>query len=174
MPTLRNTIVIFTSNVGSSSILHLGSGDDSDRAEMRKLVTSAMRDHFKPEFLNRIDETVIFESLNKSNLKGIVKLEMERVGTRLKDKGIELVTSEKALEYIADIGYDGVYGARPLKRVIQREVERDVARLLLSGDVEEGHTISIDIAKETDRIAISVVKNKKKVKGEEDLVEVEV
>jgi ATP-dependent Clp protease ATP-binding subunit ClpB len=144
----RNTVIIFTSNVGSSAILGLGddleAGAVVDRSKMRKLVEEAMRSHFKPEFLNRIDETVIFESLSKRDLRGIVGLEINRVEKRLADKGITLKASEKALDILAEKGYDGVYGARPLKRVIQRDVERHVAKMVLEGGVQDGEALLIE------------------------------
>merc|ERR1711933_413547 len=103
--------------------------------------TQAMRDNFKPEFLNRIDEYVIFNSLSKTDLKRIVGLEVKRL-----EKRLEL--SESALDWLADIGFDPVYGARPLKRVIQREVETNVARGILKGDFDDGDTIIVDVLNE--------------------------
>ncbi|GKY93088.1 hypothetical protein MPSEU_000277100 [Mayamaea pseudoterrestris] len=137
----RNTIVICTSNIGSSAILDL-QGDD--REVMKSRVMDAMRDHFKPEFLNRIDETVIFNSLGKNDLKQIVSLETRRLMGRLEEKAMTMQLTDAALDYLADVGFDPVYGARPLKRVIQREVESQVARGILSGNFVEGDTIVVD------------------------------
>ena len=136
-----NTIVIFTSNIGSQDILDLNGQDDE---LMRSRVMNAMRDYFKPEFLNRIDETVIFNSLGKSDLKKIVGFETRRLMSRLEEKAMTLQLTDAALDYLADVGFDPVYGARPLKRLIQREVESQVARSILDGTFSEGDTIVVD------------------------------
>lgn len=141
----RNCIVIFTSNVGSQDILDLGgSSDPDDLAEMKERVTNAMKDRFKPEFLNRLDEYVIFNSLSKKDLRGIVKLEVKRLEKRLGDRDISMHLTESALDYLADIGFDPVYGARPLKRTIQRELETNVAKAILRGDFSDGDRILVD------------------------------
>lgn len=145
----RNTIVIFTSNIGSQDILDLnGSSEIGDQVEMKRRVTNAMKDHFKPEFLNRIDEPVIFNSLNKSNLRGIVKLETARLEKRLEERQISLTLSEEALDFLADVGFDPVYGARPLKRSIQRELETAIAQGILAGEYFDGDTIVVDVVNE--------------------------
>ena len=145
----RNTICIFTSNIGSSEILDLdGSSEIGDQALMKQRVTNAMKEHFRPEFLNRIDEYVIFNSLNKENLRMIVQLEVKRLEKRLAEKQIKLAMSDEALDYIADVGFDPVYGARPLKRAIQRELETVVARGILSGEFADGDTIVVDVLHE--------------------------
>lgn len=142
----RNTICIFTSNIGSSDILDLnGSSEDGDQEVMRQRVTQAMRDFFKPEFLNRIDEHVIFNSLNKKDLRGIVRIETKRLEKRLEDRQITLKLTDQALDYLADVGFDPVYGARPLKRTIQRELETVVARRILAGEIKDGETVLVDI-----------------------------
>lgn len=123
----RNSIVIFTSNIGSQDILSLA-GDPEQNDEMKRRVTQAMRDTFRPEFLNRIDEFIIFNSLSKEQMKNIVALELKRMEKRLADRQISLDITSAAVGYIADIGYDPVFGARPLKRVIQREVETAIAK----------------------------------------------
>ena len=142
----RNCIIIFTSNIGSQDILDLDGNDPSQRQIMRDRVTSAMKDNFRPEFLNRIDEYVIFNSLNKEALREIVKLEIRRLDKRLSEKEITLSITEEALDYLADIGFDPVYGARPLKRTIQRELETVVARGILNGDYGDGDGITVDRA----------------------------
>lgn len=141
----RNTICIFTSNIGSSDIIELGGKDD---ATMRSRVNEAMKNYFKPEFLNRIDEQVIFNSLSKNNLRGIVKLETVKLEERLRERQITLRLTEDALDFLADIGYDPVYGARPLKRTIQRELETKIAKRILSGDILDGDAILIDVKDE--------------------------
>ena len=141
----RNTIVIFTSNVGSQDILDLGGSSDPESQEkMKERVTNAMKDKFKPEFLNRLDEYVIFNSLNKNDLRGIVKLEVERLESRLADRKITMTITDNALDYLADTGFDPVYGARPLKRAIQRELETNTAKGILRGDFTDGDAILVD------------------------------
>jgi ATP-dependent Clp protease ATP-binding subunit ClpB len=145
----RNTICIFTSNVGSQEILDLnGASDTEAAAEMRSRVTAAMKDRFKPEFLNRIDENVIFNSLNRDDLSGIVKIEARRLQDRLAEKQIVLNISDDAYGFLADVGFDPVYGARPLKRTIQRELETPVAKGILNGDFMDGDTIDVNIRDE--------------------------
>merc|ERR1711862_464837 len=120
----KGTVVIFTSNIGSRDILDLSQNSDSgqiaDQDLMKSRVTQAMKDHFKPEFLNRIDEYVIFNSLSKKDLRGIVKIETKRLEKRLEERSIYLHITDSALDYLADVGFDPVYGARPLKRTISR------------------------------------------------------
>jgi ATP-dependent Clp protease ATP-binding subunit ClpB len=145
----RNTICIFTSNIGSKDILDLGgSSEIGDQAIMKERVTNAMRDYFKPEFLNRIDEYVIFNSLSKKDLRGIVSLEVRRLEKRLADRQMRLALSKAALDFLADVGFDPVYGARPLKRTIQRELETVVARGILSGEYTDGDTVVVDVRNE--------------------------
>ena len=150
----RNTICIFTSNIGSQDILDLnGSSEIGDQEIMKQRVTNAMRNHFKPEFLNRIDEQVIFNSLTKKNLRGIVKLETRRLEGRLAERQIKLELTEEALDFLAEVGFDPVYGARPLKRTIQRELETVIAQGILSGDFYDGDTITVGV--EMERIKVS-------------------
>jgi len=145
----RNTICIFTSNIGSQDILDLqGSSEIGDQEIMKQRITQAMKDHFRPEFLNRIDEYVIFNSLSKKDLRRIVQLETRRLEKRLDERQIRLALSDAALDYLADVGFDPVYGARPLKRTIQRELETVVARGILAGDFSDGDTIVVDVVDE--------------------------
>lgn len=141
----RNTIIIFTSNIGSQDILDLDPNDPSQKEIMRQRVTSAMKDSFRPEFLNRIDEYVIFNGLGKDSLREIVKLEIRRLDKRLEEREITLSISEAALDYLADVGFDPVYGARPLKRTIQRELETVVARGILDGQFSDGDGMAVDV-----------------------------
>ena len=145
----RNTICIFTSNIGSQDILDLqGSSEVGDQIIMKQRVLEAMKNHFKPEFLNRIDEQVIFNSLDKANLRGIVYLETKRLQRRLEDRQITLIVTDEALDFLADVGFDPVYGARPLKRTIQRELETVIAHDILAGDFCDGDTIVVGVANE--------------------------
>jgi ATP-dependent Clp protease ATP-binding subunit ClpB len=142
-----NTIIIMTSNIGSQYILDL-SGDDSKYDEMRSRVMEVMRGNFRPEFLNRIDDIIIFHSLLKSQLREIVKIQIQRLSRRLEEQKISLQLSEEALDFLADIGYDPVYGARPLKRSIQRYLETTIAKAILKGNFKGGDTISVEVEDE--------------------------
>jgi len=142
-----NTVLILTSNIGSQSILDLA-GDPGRHSEMEALVNGALRGHFRPEFLNRLDETIIFHSLRQEELREIVELQVHRLAKRLDDKKIALVLNADALDWIAAVGYDPVYGARPLKRAIQRELETPIAKSILAGTFSAGHTIAVDVAVE--------------------------
>ena len=143
----KNTIIIMTSNIGSQYILDV-SGDDSRYEEMGRRVTEAMRNSFRPEFLNRIDENIIFHALQKPQLRKIVQLQVERLRTRLSDRKMSLKLSDNALDFLAEVGYDPVYGARPLKRAIQRELETQIAKCILRGEFNEGDTIFVDVENE--------------------------
>ncbi len=146
----KNSIIIMTSNIGSQYILDLA-GEDSQYEEMRNRVVEAMRAQFRPEFLNRVDEFIIFHSLQKSELRQIVKLQVQRLDQRLVDRKMSLKISESALYFLAEVGYDPVYGARPLKRAIQRELETQIAKAILRGDFRDGDTIFVDV--ENERLA---------------------
>ncbi len=143
----KNTIIIMTSNIGSQFILDVA-GDDSRYEEMRGRVIEAMRSQFRPEFLNRVDEFIIFHGLQKSELREIVKLQTVRLANRLTDRKIALKLSEAALGFLAEVGYDPVYGARPLKRAIQRELETAIAKAILRGEFHDGDTIFVDVENE--------------------------
>lgn len=140
----KNTIIIMTSNIGSQYILDLA-GDDSRYEEMRSRVTEAMRAQFRPEFLNRVDEFIIFHSLTKGELRNIVKLQTQRLEQRLSDRKMALKLSDAAINWLAKVGYDPVYGARPLKRAIQRELETQIAKSILRGEFHDGDTIFVDV-----------------------------
>jgi ATP-dependent Clp protease ATP-binding subunit ClpB len=142
-----NTILILTSNIGSASILDLA-GDPARHSEMEARVNEALRAHFRPEFLNRLDETIIFHSLRQEELRQIVELQVQRLAKRLEEKKLGLQLNADALDWLAGVGYDPVYGARPLKRAIQRELETPIAKGILAGQFTGGHTIAIDVANE--------------------------
>ncbi|QZZ19466.1 ATP-dependent chaperone ClpB [Leptothermofonsia sichuanensis E412] len=143
----KNTIIIMTSNIGSQFILDLA-GDDSRYDEMRSRVMEAMRTSFRPEFLNRIDEIIIFHGLQKDELRQIVKLQVQRLGQRLTDRKMALKLSDAAIDFLAEVGYDPVFGARPLKRAIQRELETQIAKSILRGEFTDGDTIFVDVQNE--------------------------
>jgi ATP-dependent Clp protease ATP-binding subunit ClpB len=142
-----NTVLILTSNIGSASILDLA-GDPARHAEMEKRVNEALRAHFRPEFLNRLDESIIFHSLKAEELRQIVELQVKRLTKRLEDKKLGLRLDSEALDWLAGVGYDPVYGARPLKRAIQRELETPIAKAILAGTFPPGATIAVDVDNE--------------------------
>ena len=150
----RNCIIIFTSNVGSSAILGV---NPEDSASVQEVVMQALKDRFRPEFLNRIDEFVTFRALGMEQLIPIVNLELKKVSNRLKDRELTLVASDGAKEWLAQVGHDPVYGARPLKRTIQRQVETPIAKEILAGKFPKGSTVFIDAREGDSRLAISCV-----------------
>jgi ATP-dependent Clp protease ATP-binding subunit ClpB len=134
-----NTIVIMTSNVGSQWIQELGT---TQREEMEKRITEALRANFKPEFLNRIDETIIFQNLEPDEIAEIVDIQVKKLANRLADKNIELKLTDNARSFIAEKGYDPTYGARPLKRMIQHYLENPLSMEILKGNIREGSRVS--------------------------------
>ena len=143
----KNTVVIMTSNVGSQRILDARDGDTAEGYEaMRNDVTVALRQTFRPEFLNRVDEIVVFHALTRAQLKSIVSIQLGRLRQRLEDRKIELELTDAALEHFATTGYDPVYGARPLKRMLQRELETVLGRRLLAGEVRDNSRVVVDCA----------------------------
>jgi ATP-dependent Clp protease ATP-binding subunit ClpB len=141
----KNTILIMTSNIGSSYLLEGIDENGNIRPENQELVMNQLRSSFRPEFLNRLDEIIMFRPLTKDNISGIVDLLMKDLNKRLAAQQISLELSDAAKTYIIDGGYDPVYGARPLKRFLQKHVETLAARLILSGEVHMEDTILIDL-----------------------------
>jgi len=144
----KNTVIIMTSNIGSSHILdyQMNSAIDGDDGyeRMKEQVLGALRQHFRPEFLNRIDETVVFHALTKDQLSQIVDIQMHFLNKRLEDRKLQLVLTQSAKELLADEGYEPLYGARPLKRLIQRDIENPLSLHILKGDFVDGDVISVD------------------------------
>ncbi|NNL75480.1 MAG: AAA domain-containing protein, partial [Desulfobacterales bacterium] len=138
----KNTIIIMTSNVGSRWIQELGA---SRREEMEDKITEALRASFKPEFLNRIDETIIFHNLTREQIGEIVKIQIEHLDTRLAERNIDLILAESALSLIVENGYDPIYGARPLKRVIQKYIENPLSMEILKGNIMDGDRVSAEV-----------------------------
>ncbi len=138
-----NTIVVMTSNIGSQLIMDLS--DKEDDREIRNRVLGALRKEFLPEFLNRVDETIVFHPLDKKDIRKIVDLQLEKLQQRMSDQELTLKVTDAAKTVLADEGYDPVYGARPLKRVIQQRLQNELANRLLAGDFNEGDTITIDV-----------------------------
>ncbi|HEY1655965.1 MAG TPA: ATP-dependent chaperone ClpB [Candidatus Tumulicola sp.] len=140
----KNTIVIMTSNIGSHRILeHRGSFDGADYAVMRATVLEELRQHFRPEFLNRVDEIIVFHALTEKQLEEIVDIQLRRLRKRLAERRIVLDLSDAAKRHIVKVGYDPSYGARPLKRTIQKELETPLGRRLLAGEIAEGDTVDV-------------------------------
>jgi ATP-dependent Clp protease ATP-binding subunit ClpB len=141
----KNTIVIMTSNIGSQRILEYHGGFDGEGYErMKEAVLDEMRHHFRPEFLNRVDEIIVFHALSEEHLKQIVEIQLVRLRARLAERHIQLELTDKARENLVRTGYDPHYGARPLKRAIQKKIETPLGRLLLGGQVRDGQTVVVD------------------------------
>jgi ATP-dependent Clp protease ATP-binding subunit ClpB len=141
----KNTVIIMTSNIGSQFILELRGGDDRTYERMREQVLQALHRQFRPEFLNRVDEIVVFRALTEEQLAKIVDIQLEGLRRRLSERRIVLEITDAARAYLARVGYDPVFGARPLKRAIQREVETPVARLIVAGKLRDGGAVRIDV-----------------------------
>ena len=141
----KNTILIMTSNIGSSYLLDGIDENGSIKPEAQTLVMNDLRAHFRPEFLNRLDETILFKPLTKSNITRIIDLLLEELNERLADRELSLELTDAARTFIADHGFDPVYGARPLKRYMQKHVETLAAKLILGGEISTGATIVIDV-----------------------------
>jgi len=141
----RNTVVIMTSNIGSEHLLEAMTAGGEISAESRDRVTRELRSHFRPEFLNRVDDIVLFKALTESEIERIVELQFDEVRSRLADRRITLVVTEAARRFIAAQGYDPVFGARPLRRFIAHEVETRLGRALLRGDIDDGSAIRVDV-----------------------------
>ena len=137
----KQTLIILTSNLGSQALSQLPEGGDA--AQARRDVMDAVRAHFRPEFLNRLDETIIFDRLGREDMTGIVDIQIDRLTRRLAKQNISLDLEDAAKKWLADEGYDPVFGARPLKRVIQRALQDQLAEMLLAGDIGDGQTVSV-------------------------------
>jgi ATP-dependent Clp protease ATP-binding subunit ClpC len=139
----RNTIIIMTSNIASDLILeYVRQGKRFEELEER--VREELKRYFRPEFINRLDHVIVFKPLTKEHMKQIVEIMIKKLGSRLKDKKIELVITEQAKEYLAERGHDPIFGARPLRRLIEREIETPLAKLIIAGEVKEGQTVRVD------------------------------
>src|SRR5581483_8622573 len=137
----RNTLIVMTSNLGSEFLATLE--EDQDVEVARGSVMDVVRRHFRPEFLNRIDEIILFKRLGRAEMDGIVKIQLQRVDKLLADRRMAIALDGAATHWLADRGYDPVYGARPLKRVIQKDLVDPIARKLLAGDFEDGSVIDV-------------------------------
>ncbi len=139
----KQTLIVLTSNLGSQALSLLPDGTDA--ADAKADVMDAVRAHFRPEFINRLDEIVIFDRLGRADMTGIVTIQMKRLEARLAGRNITLDLDEPALQWLADEGYDPVFGARPLKRVIQRALQDQLAEMILAGDILEGQTVPVRV-----------------------------
>ena len=137
----KNTVIVMTSNLGTSNVRELG--DSASNEEVRAVVMSAVSEHFRPEFINRIDELMIFHSLKKSQIRGIADIQLNRLRERLTERNMSLIVEDSAFDLLIDAGFDPVYGARPLKRAIQQKIENELAQDILSGKFQPGDTIVI-------------------------------
>lgn len=137
----KNTVIVMTSNLGSQDVRELGEGATDD--EIRAVVMNAVSQHFRPEFINRIDEIVIFHSLQKDQIRGIADIQLDRLRSRLNERDMGLTVDDTAFDLLIDAGFDPVYGARPLKRAIQQQVENTLAQKILSGEFQPGDNILI-------------------------------
>ncbi|MDX5331323.1 MAG: AAA family ATPase, partial [Caulobacteraceae bacterium] len=142
----RNTLIIMTSNLGSEFLAAQAEGEDVEAA--RPMVMDVVRSHFRPEFLNRIDDIILFKRLGRAEMDNIVRIQLHRVEKLLADRRMALTLDDGALAWLGDKGYDPVYGARPLKRVIQKELIDPIARKLLAGDIEDGSVIAVSAGEE--------------------------
>ena len=143
----KNTLIIMTSNIGSHRVLeYRGMTDTPEFDRMREMVIEEMRKHFRPEFLNRVDEMIVFHALDQTHLKQIVGIQLNGLRQRLAERQIQLELTDAAVAHLVETGYEPGYGARPLKRAIQREVETALARKILAGDVRDGDTVVADAA----------------------------
>ena len=156
----KNTILIMTSNIGASYLLDGINEDGTIKPEAEAAVMNDLRAHFRPEFLNRLDEMILFKPLTKDNIGGIIHLIIADLNKRLEDKQLTIRLSDEAMQYIVDNAYDPVYGARPLKRYIQKYVETLAAKMILADQVEEGDTIVITV--EDDKLSAKCEKGSKK------------
>jgi ATP-dependent Clp protease ATP-binding subunit ClpB len=138
----KNTVIIMTSNLGSQFIQELAA---KERKQMEQRVTAALREAFKPEFLNRVDETIIFNNLGRDEIKSIVEIQLKRLRQNLGNRKMTLDITERAKALLADKGYDSVYGARPLKRTIQRLIQDPLAVKILAGEFKEGDRVKVDV-----------------------------
>jgi ATP-dependent Clp protease ATP-binding subunit ClpB len=145
-----NTIIILTSNLGSQFLTEIDEDDEdlTNKVKSQEKAMEAVRSHFRPEFLNRLDEIIMFNKLNRSNMDAIVDVQVSKLATRLSNRNISLTLEENARHYLASRGYDSQYGARPLKRVIQREIENILAEKILRGQLTDGQNVKLNYENE--------------------------
>jgi ATP-dependent Clp protease ATP-binding subunit ClpC len=171
----KNTILIMTSNIGARQLADFGSGvgfgtkakTESRDENAKSVIENALRKAFSPEFLNRIDDMILFKSLNRESIHKIIDLELEKLYGRINELGYAIVMSEKAKDFIVDKGYDEKFGARPLKRAIQKFIEDPLAEEIIKSNLQEGDKIKIDLKDGSDELTIQIDKGKSKAKAKE-------
>jgi ATP-dependent Clp protease ATP-binding subunit ClpB len=146
----RNTIMVLTSNLGSQFLTDMSLTPEQREEGVRELVQQS----FRPEFLNRLDDMVVFQALTEDDLGQIVSLYVDRLARRLSDRRLELAVTPQARGWLAERGYDPVYGARPLRRLMQRQIDDQLARAILAGDVRDGDTVRVDVAEGGDALLV--------------------
>jgi ATP-dependent Clp protease ATP-binding subunit ClpB len=154
----RNTLIVMTSNLGSEYLVSLG--EDQDVDVVRSQVMNVVRSHFRPEFLNRLDEIILFHRLQREHMGAIVDIQLERLAKLLSDRKITVKLDKAAHEWLAEKGYDPAYGARPLKRVIQKSLQDPLAEEILAGNVADGDTVEVGAGK--DGLTLKAAKSKAK------------
>jgi ATP-dependent Clp protease ATP-binding subunit ClpB len=147
----RNSILVLTSNLGTAGL----SDPTMTEEQRREAVLAMVRSHFKPEFLNRLDDIVVFHALTSGDLSRIVDIQLDRLRRRLADRRLTLAVTESARDWLASHGYDPIYGARPLRRLVQSAIGDQLAKELLAGSVREGDTVRVDLAESKDRLTVT-------------------
>jgi ATP-dependent Clp protease ATP-binding subunit ClpB len=140
----RNTVIVMTSNLGSQLIQEIAGDSEEKYTEMKAAVMGVVQGHFRPEFINRVDEIVVFRPLDKAQIRQIARIQCDYLAKRLAERQLSLSLSDKALELIGNVGFDPVYGARPLKRAIQQQLENPLAKDILGGKFQPGDVIAVD------------------------------
>ena len=169
----RNTIIIMTSNIGSRKLKDFGTGvgfgtasqKAQEDANARSVIENALKKAFAPEFLNRIDDVVVFNALEREDINKIIDIELEKLVSRIKDIGYTLKLSKAAKDYIADKGFDKQYGARPLKRAIQKYIEDALAEEIINSKISEGDKITMDLDSKSNELKIKIETPKKKTES---------
>jgi ATP-dependent Clp protease ATP-binding subunit ClpB len=141
----RNTVIVMTSNLGSQMIQEMSDDDSAESyTKMKAAVMGVVQAHFRPEFINRLDDIVVFHPLDKAQIREIAKIQLRGLDKRLAERGIRLELAEKALDFLGNIGFDPVYGARPLKRAIQQQLENPLAQKILAGEYANGDVVRVE------------------------------
>jgi ATP-dependent Clp protease ATP-binding subunit ClpB len=142
----RNTVIVMTSNLGSQLIHEYSSDSEEDYTKMKAAVMGVVQAHFRPEFINRLDEIVVFRALDKAQIRKIARIQTDYLGKRLAERQLKLTLTDKAVDLLGNVGFDPVYGARPLKRAIQQQLENPLAKEILEGKFQPGDTVAVDAA----------------------------
>jgi ATP-dependent Clp protease ATP-binding subunit ClpB len=140
----RNTVIVMTSNLGSQYIQEADGDSEEEYTKMKAAVMGVVQAHFRPEFINRLDEIVVFRALDKAQIRAIARIQVTWLEKRLAERQLKLEVSEKALDLLGNVGFDPVYGARPLKRAIQQQLENPLAKEILEGRFVGGDTVRVD------------------------------